>query len=729
MTQPDGAPRRGGVPLAPRSLRRLGVEPASRNLYDALEQVAALDHGVRLVWTDPSVLARVAGADEAIEAAFGSGTPALVLPRLSAPLPDDGKRPDGRDLAELGWLHPGFLAVRGSEAVASAARTAAAGLEGATARAARSLEVFAALAPAQPLAGDPFALVGAWSTACGTDDGDEPRSPLDMTRVGFVDLEGIDPDQPWVLDGRFADAPRVTRRSSVELAGLLDAAMVGWVPPAGDEILAGGLRIDGVIRSLVRDAIARWRAGDGELPPDPTMPGGHRAFVAWLNAPDPASFGSASRYFWSLYLTRPDLQTAFALPSAAGARAFGEWAANVWFPEHRSLLLAQDIVAPPVPAPVAAPVGGGVNVIGYLDAEFSLGHIARQLRATVEASGLRTAGFTYGRTNSPRLADPPSDDPTLPFSTSIAVVNADQFGFLVADLGRPALASRYTIGYWFWELDVIPPHMRSAIAHVDEIWTGSTFIRDAFRAVTVKPVHSLPPLLELPLASDRDRASFGLEPDQFVFVCTFDFFSVAERKNPLGVIEAFRRAFGDRDDVQLVVKSTNGGRRPSQLERLRACSDGLANIRLVDAHFSRPDQMALLREADAVVSLHRSEGLGLHLAEAMALGTPVVATRYSGNLDFMDDANSFLVDAGLVPIEHGEGVYPGSARWADPDLDQAAAIMRSMVDDRAASASKIAAALRTAAELAGAAAIERVRARLDHLGIRTTNSWNGEVRA
>ncbi len=339
---------------------------------------------------------------------------------------------------------------------------------------------------------------------------------------------------------------------------------------------------------MIRAAIAAWLAGEGELPPDPFAPGGHRAFLDWLNSPDPASFGTASRYFWSLYRGRPDLQAAFSLPGAAGTNAFAEWSAVSWHPEHRSLLIAPNSPSARGVNPTDEPSTDGVNVIGYLDAEFSLGYIARQLRASIETSGISTAGFSYQRTNSPRLPDPPADDPRLPFSTTIAVVNADQFGFLVRDLGPEAFRNRYTIGYWFWELDEIPTPMRQAIADVDEIWTGSTFIRDAFREVTVKPVHSLPPVLELPVASDRDLASFGFDPRRFHFVCTFDFFSVVERKNPFGAVEAFRRAFGDRDDVHLIVKSTNGRTRPSQYERLRQCCHGLGNVTLVDEHFTRP---------------------------------------------------------------------------------------------------------------------------------------------
>ena len=195
--------------------------------------------------------------------------------------------------------------------------------------------------------------------------------------------------------------------------------------------------------------------------------------------------------------------------------------------------------------------------------------------------------------------------------------------------------------------------------------------------------------------------SFGIEEDRFVFLCTFDFFSIVERKNPFGLIEAFSRAFAERRDVELIIKTTNGRRRPSQFERLRVATNGLANVRVVDDYFCRADQMALLREIDALVSLHRSEGLGLHFAEAMALGTPVIATRYSGNLDFMDDDNSYLVDATLVPIQYGEGIYPASATWAAPDLDQAADIMRHVAGRPTELVARIEAAKRTAEVLAG----------------------------
>src|SRR5262249_47109358 len=156
------------------------------------------------------------------------------------------------------------------------------------------------------------------------------------------------------------------------------------------------------------------------------------------------------------------------------------------------------------------------------------------------------------------------------------------------------------------------------------------------------------------------------------------------RKNPYGVVEAFRRAFADGEGPLLVVKSVNGKTAWQNHERLLLAAAGRSDITVWDEHLSKADQMALIASSDCLVSLHRSEGLGLHCAEAMWLRKPVIATRYSGNLDFMDDDCSRLVDYTMVPVRHGAGVYPESATWAEPDLDQAARLMRETFTDQAA---------------------------------------------
>jgi glycosyltransferase involved in cell wall biosynthesis len=170
-----------------------------------------------------------------------------------------------------------------------------------------------------------------------------------------------------------------------------------------------------------------------------------------------------------------------------------------------------------------------------------------------------------------------------------------------------------------------------------------------------------------------------------------DHFSVTARKNPIGAVEAFRRAFRPDEGPLLVVKTMNGAHRWPQHQELLAAVGDRPDIRVWDVHLDRDDHMAFIRSLDGLVSLHRSEGLGLHLAEAMWLGTPVIATRYSGNLDLMDDDSALLVDAGRVHVTGGEGVYPPEAMWADPDLDQATDAMRRLVGDPALAARLVAA--------------------------------------
>jgi glycosyltransferase involved in cell wall biosynthesis len=156
--------------------------------------------------------------------------------------------------------------------------------------------------------------------------------------------------------------------------------------------------------------------------------------------------------------------------------------------------------------------------------------------------------------------------------------------------------------------------------------------------------------------------------------------SVTERKNPLGLVRAFSQAFAPDEGPLLVLKTLNSGVDPVGAARLRTAADERSDVLLLDVALPAAKQHALTTLCDAYVSLHRAEGFGLGLAEAMALGKPAIATGYSGNLDFMTPENSYLVPYELVPIPAGIDPYPGGARWADPDLDEAARLLRHVVE-------------------------------------------------
>ncbi len=279
----------------------------------------------------------------------------------------------------------------------------------------------------------------------------------------------------------------------------------------------------------------------------------------------------------------------------------------------------------------------------------------------------------------------------------------------------------YKIGYWFWELEKIPTQWDYAMSKVDEIWVATEFVATAIRAVTDKPVIKIPTPIAFGVTGDYDRRYFDLPEDKFLFLFSFDFNSFSARKNPHGLVRAFRKAFpAHRRDVALVIKSINGGNRPDAVEALFDMAQHDPRILLRDAFLGRDEVFGLQSVIDCFVSLHRAEGLGLGLAECMYQGKPVIGTGYSGNLEFMNEHNSALVRYALVPIERGEYLYddPGFF-WAEPDEDHAAQLMRRMVDDveyRRRLALRGQQDLR--ARFSNASAAKGIAQRLEQLGLR-----------
>ena len=222
----------------------------------------------------------------------------------------------------------------------------------------------------------------------------------------------------------------------------------------------------------------------------------------------------------------------------------------------------------------------------------------------------------------------------------------------------------HTVGYCFWELAELPPDQIAGARCADEIWVASTFTAQAFEAVDGLRVRHVPIPVAEPTPSDRSRQSFGplaTAADRVIFGVTFDHFSSIERKNPVGAIDAFCRAFPDDGQHLLVVKTLNAAHHPAAHALLTERAARRSDVVVWDEHLSRADQLAFIAQLDVLVSLHRGEGLGLHLAEAMWLGVPVIATGYSGNLDFMDEHSAGLVRHTLVEVGEWALHYPAGA--------------------------------------------------------------------
>jgi glycosyltransferase involved in cell wall biosynthesis/2-polyprenyl-3-methyl-5-hydroxy-6-metoxy-1,4-benzoquinol methylase len=260
----------------------------------------------------------------------------------------------------------------------------------------------------------------------------------------------------------------------------------------------------------------------------------------------------------------------------------------------------------------------------------------------------------------------------LPFN--LVCVNAPELPALYQTLGAEFFEDRYTIGVWAWEVDIVPPSWDRAFGLVDEIWVYSRYVQEIISNVSPVPVVRIPlPIVAPPAGGEVD----GLHlPEGFAFLFLFDFYSTLARKNPLGLVEAFTRAFEPGEGPQLVLKSHNGDFKPERLARLREAAGDRTDIHIVDQFLSSSEMAALMRRADCYVSLHRAEGFGLTLGETMALGKPVIATGFSANLDFMTAENSYLVRHRETLVGPEGENYPAHGTWAEPDIDHAARLMR-----------------------------------------------------
>jgi glycosyltransferase involved in cell wall biosynthesis len=322
----------------------------------------------------------------------------------------------------------------------------------------------------------------------------------------------------------------------------------------------------------------------------------------------------------------------------------------------------------------------GVNVSGYLDTESGMGEAARGSIRSLEAADIpfalnnvasrlrkRDASFTNAFVES------------NPHPFNLVHLNADNMGWFAEGRGRQYFRNRYTIGYWFWELAAFREEWVPFFDYVDEVWAASDFVRDSFAVWSPVPVVRMPLPVWLPPVPALGRTHFRLPARGAVFLYMFDVSSQTERKNPSGAIEAFRRARFDRDEAVLVLKFTNAEYDREAVRRLHEQADGL-HVLFLDGYMDRQELCALLAAADCYFSPHRSEGFGLTMLESMSLGKPVIATAYSGNMDFMTADNSFLLPYRLATLERDYGPYMRGAVWADPDLDEAARLMRLVVE-------------------------------------------------
>ena len=323
----------------------------------------------------------------------------------------------------------------------------------------------------------------------------------------------------------------------------------------------------------------------------------------------------------------------------------------------------------------------GVNIFGFLDSESGVGEAARIIARAVVQKGIPHALLNSSRCAHRKKENEFSKKFSIqnPYPVNIVVFYGDVFENEIRAFGEQRFQNKYNIAYWAWELSSLPASWTALLKNVNEVWVPSSFVAKAIHEAKKDiPVTVIPHAITIK-KYPYPRKRFGLPSNTFLFLFIFDFYSIFERKNPLAIIRAFKNAFLPDEQVALVIKSSNHAIDPENFEKLKRESE-THNIFLLSDYLSRDEISSLINVCDAYVSLHRSEGFGLTIAEAMALGKPVVATNYSGNADFMNEENSFPIPYKLITLENDHGPYKEGNVWADPDEGKAAKAMRIIHD-------------------------------------------------
>jgi glycosyltransferase involved in cell wall biosynthesis len=386
---------------------------------------------------------------------------------------------------------------------------------------------------------------------------------------------------------------------------------------------------------------------------------------------------------FSIWKTRPDLKRRYPDATGTEAQDLLQWASTHGVYEKvisDKLLTVGDLTADSYPNVKSKKIG--INIAGYLQGELGLGQSARLIQKSAINTGLPTTNLNSNRSLSRQGELLTSTGSQVIYPLTIAIVNADHFKFWIDDIDPKRISHSTIIGVWAWEIEDFPEVMHTAFDLVDEVWAVSQFVKDAISKHSKKKVLVFPtPIIAPDLNETLDRSAIGLPAGVDFNLFIFDYMSIFHRKNPLAIVEAHKKAFPNSDGPILVIKSANGDSDAQNREKLRFSIKGRKDIFLVEEYLSRNQLNALVAECQSYISLHRSEGYGLTMAEAMALGKPVIATAYSGNLDFMNNENSILIPYSLVSVGPDAFPYPETSKWAEPDIDKAADAIRKLALD------------------------------------------------
>lgn len=405
----------------------------------------------------------------------------------------------------------------------------------------------------------------------------------------------------------------------------------------------------------------------------------------------PASTPGLNRLQELIYEIRPDLQNAFPLPSSI--QDYLAWFQRFITVETR---LIDVLDSEPVDSELrhsrainAFPFG--VNIIGYVFGQLGIGEdvrMAAQSLLTTEVP-ITLLDFPLGINASQAEKSMESYVSYKPkYAVNLFCLPGLEQGLYFAVLGKQIFEGRYNIGYWPWELPEWPEDWKHLLSLVNEVWVYSQYVFDALNPVSPVPIRIMSVAVEVAEVSDLTREDFALPKNATLFLFAFDLSSSMARKNPTACVSAFLEAFPLKDkdalgeaQIGLVIKVHPPKAPNKEWDALKQLQENDPRIHLIEQTLSKPDLMALYKLCDCFVSLHRAEGFGRCIAEAMLLGKPVITTGFSGNLAFTSQENALLVNCEPRPLAENDYPYGQGQMWVEPDIAHAATQMRRIVDD------------------------------------------------
>jgi GT2 family glycosyltransferase/glycosyltransferase involved in cell wall biosynthesis len=636
----------------------------------------------------------------------------VVTPHLDHAIPLDGKNPSEMDILISGAYNLGFIALNDTPETARFLKwweerlrdhcrvDPASGLMTDQ----KWIDLVPSLFPSTGILRDITYNTGYWNLHSRRIGRNGKTFTVNGRPLTFYHFSGFNPARPTVLSKH---QNRTSLEPGTPLFGLFNEYRVRHLEAGHAEsskwkyglaTFDNGVTLDPKMRRLYFDLTVEERARFG----DPRATDGADSFLEWATTPVPER-RNLSPFLERVYLDRYDVASAFPEVGGRDREAFLHWARTQGAAEMGyDPGVVRASAADPVPTgPVAdhrddeptpsasSPPAVGVNVCGYIRDESGVGQLARSFAGITRALGVPHALHDISHMSVNRSQDDTftAFDPEHPHQVNLICVNADQHFVLMRE--RPALfEGRYNIGCWSWELPSFPAEWLDRFPYYDEIWLGSSFMANAISRVSPIPVVRIPTVVTAPTGNrPRGRRRLGVRPTELVYLFAFDTHSYFERKNPLAVVEAFRTAFPKRREARLVIKCVNGATDTDNLDRLRAAVASVDGTLITD-YLSRSEHADLVSACDVYVSLHRAEGFGLTIAEAMAAGKPVIATDWSGNTDFADVSNSFPVRYDLTAIAEDVGPYRAGETWAEPSIEHAAELMQRVADDRSEAADR-----------------------------------------